>query len=54
MDGQSQIKVHTDEQTQVHRAQSSLAVTHPSTNLARHYLTSVTESPSKHWSPPQT
>jgi len=51
MGGQSQIKVHTDERTQVHSAQSSLAVTHPSTNQARCYLTSVTESPSKHWSP---
>jgi len=39
MDGRSQIKVHTDERTQVHIAQSSLAVTHPSTNRA-----SVTES----------
>jgi len=27
MDGRSQIKVHTDERTQVHSAQSSLAVT---------------------------
>jgi len=51
MDGRSQIKVHTDEWTQVHSAQSSLAVTHPSANLAQHYLTSVTESPSKYWSP---
>jgi len=54
MDGRSQIsqiKVHTDEQ--VHNSQSSLAVTHPSTNRARRYLTSVTESPSKHWSPPR-
>jgi len=41
--------VHTDERTQVHRAQSFLAVTHPSTNWARRYLTSVTESPSKHF-----
>jgi len=44
----SQIKVHNDERTQVHSFQSSLAVTHPSTNLARRYLTSVTESSSKH------
>ena len=51
MDGRSQIKVHTDERTQVHRAQSSLAVTHPGTDWAQLYLTSVTESPSKHWSP---
>jgi len=50
MDGRSQIKVHTDERTHVHSAQSSLAVTHPSTNRARRYLNSVTESPSKHWS----
>jgi len=54
MDGRSQIKVHTDERTQVHSARSSFAVTHPSTNRARRYLTSVTESPSKHWSPPRT
>jgi len=32
MDDRSQIKVHTDERTQVHSAQSSLVVTHPSTN----------------------
>jgi len=50
MDGRSQIKVHTNERTQVHSAQSSLAVTHPSTKRARHYLTSVTESLNKHWS----
>jgi hypothetical protein len=54
MDGRSQIKVHTDERTQVHSAQSSLAVTHPSTNQARRYLTSVTVSLSKHWSPSRT
>jgi len=35
MDGRSQIKVHNDERTQVHSAQSSVAVTHPSTNRAR-------------------
>jgi len=34
IDGRSQIKVHTDERTQVHSAQSSLVVTHPSTNRA--------------------
>jgi hypothetical protein len=51
MDGRSHIKVHTDERTQVHSAQSFLAVTHPGTNRARFSLTSVTESPSKHWSP---
>jgi len=54
IDGRSQIKVHTDEWTQVHIAQSSLVVTHPSTNRTRRFLTSVTESPSKHWSPLQT
>jgi len=32
IDGQSQIKVHTDEQTQVDSARSSLTVMHPSTN----------------------
>jgi len=40
MDGRSQIKVHIDEWTRVHRAQSSLAVTHSSTNRARRYLIS--------------
>ena len=54
LDGRSQIKVHTDERTQVRSAQSSLAVTHPGTNRARRSLTSVTESPSKHWSPLRT
>jgi len=39
---------------QVHSAHSSLAVTHPSTNQARRYLTSVIESPSNHWSPVRT
>ena len=51
MDGRSQIEVHTDERTQVYSAQSSLAITHPGTDQARRYSTSVTESPSKHWSP---
>jgi len=51
MDGWSQIKVHTDERTQVHSAQSFLAVIHPSTNWSQRYLPSVNESPSKHWSP---
>jgi len=46
MDGRSQIKVHTDERVQVHSAQSSLAITHPSINRARRYLTLVAESPS--------
>jgi len=32
IDGRSQIKVHTDERTQVHSARSSLLVTHPSSN----------------------
>jgi len=54
MDGRSQIKVHADEWTQVHSAQSSLVVTHPSTNRARQYLSTVTESPCKHWSPTRT
>jgi len=54
MDCRSPIKVHTDKWTQVHSAQSSLVVTHPRTNRARRYLTSVTGSPSKHWSPPHT
>jgi len=31
-----------------------MAVTHPGTNRARRYLTSVIESPNKHWSPPRT
>jgi hypothetical protein len=48
LDGRSHIKVHTDERTQVHSAQSSLAVTHPGATRARRSLTSVTESPSKH------
>jgi len=43
MDGRSQIKVHTDERTQGHSAQSSQAVTHSSTNWARHYFASVTD-----------
>jgi len=43
MDGRSQNKVHTDERTQVHSTQSSLAVTHQSTNRARRYLSSVTD-----------
>jgi len=35
LDGRSQIKVHTDERTQVLSAQFSLLVTHPSTNRAQ-------------------
>jgi len=54
MDNRSQIEVHTDERTQVHSAQSYLAVTHPSIKWARRYSTSVTESLSKQWSPPRT
>jgi len=41
IDGRSQIKVHTDERTQVHSAWSSLTVTHPSTNQGWCCLTSV-------------
>jgi len=41
LDGRSQIKVHTDERTQVHSARSFLTVTHPSTNRGRRCLTSV-------------
>jgi len=33
IDGRSQIKVHTNERTQVHSARSSLTVTHPSTKV---------------------
>ena len=44
LDGWPQIKVHTDERTQVHSAQCPLVVTHTSTN--RGNLTSVNESPS--------
>jgi len=54
MDGRSQIKVHADGRTMVRSAKSSLAVTHSSTNRAWRYLTSVFESPSKHWSPLRT
>jgi len=38
VDGQSQIKVHTDERTQVHSARSSLVVTHPRTDRGRRAL----------------
>jgi len=44
IDGRSQIKVHTDERTQVHSARSSLTATHPSTNRGRRCLTSVNVS----------
>jgi len=44
----------SDEWTQVQTVQSSLSVTRPSTNRAQRYLNSVTESPSKLWSPPWT
>ena len=46
LDGRSQIKVHTDKRTQVHSAQCSLVVTHPSTNRDRRDLTTVNETPS--------
>jgi len=51
MDGRSQIKVHIEERTQVHIAQSSLTVTqvlNASTKRARRYLNTVTKSPNKH------
>jgi len=35
IDGRSQIQVHTDKRTQVHSAQSSVVVTHLSTNWGR-------------------
>jgi len=41
IDGRSQIRVHTDERTQIHSAQSSLTVTHPSTNRGRRCITPV-------------
>jgi len=41
IDGRSQIKVHTDERTQISSAWSSLTVTHPCTNQDRRCLTSV-------------
>jgi len=41
IDNRSQIKVHIDERTQIHKAWSSLMVTHPSTNRGRRCLTSV-------------
>jgi len=47
-DGWSQIKVHTDDRTQAHGAQSSLAVARPSINRCRRCLTSVNVPP---WSP---
>jgi len=37
-EGRSQIKDHTDERTQVHSAQSSLMVTHRSTNRGRRFI----------------
>jgi len=40
-DGRSHISVHADKQTQVHSAQSSLTVIHPSTNRGRQCLSSV-------------
>ena len=41
IDGRSQFQVHTDERTQAYSAQSSLVVSHPSTNRGRRCLTSV-------------
>jgi len=41
IDGRSRIEIHTDKRTQVHSAQSSLTVTHPSTNRGRRCLTSA-------------
>jgi len=41
IDGRSQIKVHTNERIQVHRAQSSLTVTHPSTNFSERATVSL-------------
>jgi len=41
VDGQSQIKVHTDERTQVHSARSFLMFTHPCINRGRRCLTWV-------------
>jgi len=35
MDNMSESKVHTNERTHVHSAQSSLAITYPSTNRAQ-------------------
>jgi len=45
-DGRSRIKVQNDVRTRVHSAQSSLVVTHPSTNRGRRALTSVNVPPS--------
>ena len=44
IDDRSQFQVHTDERTNGHSAQSSLVVTHPSTNRGRRALTTVNES----------
>jgi len=41
IDGLSQIQIHSDKRTQVHGAQSSLVVTHPSTNQGRSASTAV-------------
>jgi len=51
IDGRSQIKVHTDERTKVNSAQSSLTVTHPSTNWARRFLTFHRASIDRHRAP---
>jgi len=44
IDGRSQIEVNTDEQTQVHSAQTSMVVTNPSTNRGRRASNSVNVS----------
>jgi len=44
MDDRSQIRVSTDERTQVHSARSTLVVTHPITSRAWRNLTLVNES----------
>jgi len=51
IDGRSQIKVHTDERTQVRSTWSSLTVTHSSTNRGRCCLTSVNVPLSSHRKP---
>jgi len=54
IDGQLEIKVHTDKWTRVHSARSSLMVTHPGNNWGRRWLPSVNVPLSlgrhhKHW-----
>ena len=43
-DDRSQFQVHTDERANGHSTQSSLVITHPSTNRGRRALTTVNES----------